>query len=326
MKPKKWMIKVTKENKEIVYSWLEKQPNINCTFGVIEGYFISSIPRRDNSYQDWSTEGDNAKLEGCKEITFEEFKWWVLGEFPERWYIALTDLPSDQRKIVGDFYNKSCSDDCTTYSAPTWKRLYSHNNVSKQSILGEGRKGYSFANNNTEGYIEISFDEFKKFVIKQEVAPIDEFNKYGIEVGDTIKIVTNYEVKEVDKKGIRLVNRVDWSYVNKSIESEVWTLIKKPKEEKIPEFTLPAEWFVHTSTPEEDAIVVEYFNKTFGSHMGNHFPEKGFWYSNSPRIKDYYYSAIIPSKGTEITFEQFKTHVLKSSIMKKEIVGYKLIK
>jgi len=398
--PEKWCVRVGEDptNNKMFRKW--RATVCSSKYGGTLGYL------RDDGV--WNSKpGDGIVL------TLEEFKWWVLGELPKRWYITLTDLSSDQRRIVGEFFNKSCSvGEFSTgcYTLTGWKRLHSHNN-SNISILSKGAKGLSFANCSTENSIEISFDEFKKYILKQEtpelpkkwcievttetnkilsdwrecvmhkeeVAPIDEFNKYGIEVGDTIRIISFYTVKEVNEKGIRLSGFYSWNEVDRLIQKKSFELIKKPKEEKIPEFVLPdkwyipitkenhtvlyewwkqqpncstvywdgtdvswfkkhvlakgfvlpEEWYVHANDQGQDTVITAYINNTYKSDLSDYASERGFYYSNlciNSRGNEHY-SPNIPSKGTEITFEQFKKYILKSTIMEtKKIINYKLVK
>lgn len=91
-----------------------------------------------------------------------------LNEFvlPERWCIKTTPENID---IVGDYYNKQTrsTSNCYSYYDNDTPYLLSHSNKFDESII----KGTTLKNFKSrgpkEGYTEITFDQFKKYVLKQ---------------------------------------------------------------------------------------------------------------------------------------------------------------
>jgi len=83
-------------------------------------------------------------------------------------------------------------------------------------------------------------------------------------------------------------------------------------------FVLPEKWAVRITENNIDCI-----NKARGIKSSI-----GFFCTSRPLgDKGWGYNvSILPYNFTEITFEQFKTHILKESTMEKEIIGYKLVK
>lgn len=89
------------------------------------------------------------------------------------------------------------------------------------------------------------------------------------------------------------------------------------------EFVLPEKWCIKRDA-HSDKVITDWFNKksNYNFHIGNikfpyvFFPIEGGLLSSSLNHKGY----------KEITFEQFKKYILKQETMKKEIIGYKLIK
>lgn len=73
--PKKWCVKVTSENKNVLTDWVKSRPNFNETYLPIK-HWIVNTSNKDNSYQKWikSLPGNFV------EITFNQFKKYVLKE------------------------------------------------------------------------------------------------------------------------------------------------------------------------------------------------------------------------------------------------------
>ena len=100
----------------------------------------------------------------------------------------------------------------------------------------------------------------------------------------------------------------DLSEIQQYLPSNHPDLIKKDT------FVLPEKWFVR-STPETRVILVKWRGDDYSG-----LAEESVLLSD----KYWQYISLVPKDYTEITFEQFKIHVLKESTMKKEIIGYKL--
>lgn len=98
------------------------------------------------------------------------------------------------------------------------------------------------------------------------------------------------------------------------------------------EFVLPEYWFVLYNTREEFDIINSFYNKGWiyldyknkcGYHNnGNNQIHNKNWVGSGPATKE----KLLKNGYIQITFEQFQKHILKQETMKKEIIGYKLIK
>ena len=106
-----------------------------------------------------------------------------------------------------------------------------------------------------------------------------------------------------------------------------YTIIKFNQIEFMEEFVLPETWFIK-STPENYEVIKKWLIEN--DHSGSNWC---FYSSNDNRYLTYRFTHsedcdyLISKGGSEITFEQFKKHVLKENNMSnKTIIGYKLIK
>lgn len=91
------------------------------------------------------------------------------------------------------------------------------------------------------------------------------------------------------------------------------------------DFVLPKRWYTIPKTKKQEKLLVTFVHENgcdynFNNYINTHIPcfnDLTFvdgYREDGDTIKDY----------TEITFEQFKKHLLKQETMKKEIIGYKL--
>jgi hypothetical protein len=88
----------------------------------------------------------------------------VQESFPERWYIVLT---SENRDIL----NKWRHDKCSSFKEPFFNpendsRLYSHD------VIGDGTYFDITPLREIFGFVEITFEQFKKFVLKEDTVEI----------------------------------------------------------------------------------------------------------------------------------------------------------
>ncbi len=81
--PKKWKVRITEDNREVLEQWRIKQPNVDqcnritCFSPYALNYWLIS-DKYDGSYMNW-----NGGEYRYQEITFEEFKKYVLMEQQE---------------------------------------------------------------------------------------------------------------------------------------------------------------------------------------------------------------------------------------------------
>jgi len=72
--PGRWGIRITSENREILIDWVKKQKNYQETYDKFKiNEFVVNFSS-DSSYQLWCEKLWN----GYDEITFEEFKYYIL--------------------------------------------------------------------------------------------------------------------------------------------------------------------------------------------------------------------------------------------------------
>lgn len=72
--PSKWGIRITSENREILIDWVKKQKNYHKQYDKFKiNEFVVNFST-DGSYQLWT---ERLRKDHC-EITFEEFKYYVL--------------------------------------------------------------------------------------------------------------------------------------------------------------------------------------------------------------------------------------------------------
>ena len=115
---------------------------------------------------------------------------------PERWYIK-TDKKSEESKIIGAFFDDQTGYAC--YSESCLGQYYnSHNNINQE--ISEDRNGKfmaaSFAKRNVlPNSTEITFEQFKKYVLKEDVKVLEE---PIIELKDSI-LEYRGEVKHTDQ-------------------------------------------------------------------------------------------------------------------------------
>ena len=88
----------------------------------------------------------------------------------------------------------------------------------------------------------------------------------------------------------------------------------------------PEKWAIELYPEVKKWIENEYQTNCYSEDPKNnifHFPN---WRNGNGFLKHWHTSNIVEKGYTQITLEQFKKHFLKEKTMKKEIVGYKLIK
>jgi len=304
-----------------------------------------------------------------------------MNKLPQNWYVK-----QDTKNIspVIEYLNK--------------KYPYEHYKGDALSTYGYGEMNYGsecISIENFNKHPNAMLLSIQEFIQLSKEIDINDTNKYNIEVGDIIKIFSEFIVKGISEKGIHLHTEWSWKYTNECIENRSWTLIKKSKEVKeFPEkfflkgeaelmtsevwknftkdFTGNVDWYYHCTQEKcidydahlssEFPLVTlqefeEYFKETnnINTKEIEEFPEKWqiklstkkindainsislwkngqLWLEDNSSYNTYYvtndgkYRSEISTGYTEITFEQFKEHVLKQKLMGKEIIGYKLIK
>ena len=108
--------------------------------------------------------GTWAKLISLPETTIEDNFIKELTELPKKWCIKVT---KENQPIVGKYYNRKGAN-AYTDADKIGKYLSSHNLSSGISVMSETENhGSNFSMTNCEFYTEITFDQFKKWVLKE---------------------------------------------------------------------------------------------------------------------------------------------------------------
>ena len=119
--------------------------------------------------------------------------------------------------------------------------------------------------------------------------------------------------------------QVDLSEIQQYLPENHPDLIKKDT------FVLPEKWCVFS---DQNKIITDWFNENqTGSYNMKQLVKDNLLFCY-PAVEKWIYLAnphscarpVKPQDYTEITFDQFKTYVLKEKTMEKEIIGYKLVK
>lgn len=261
----------------------------------------------------WWSSGDTY-LPGYVEITFKQWKASV-EEFvlPERWCIKLT-------KENFDVLNGWRTD--TGLLEPKHIGLYLHTPMCDKT-------GYSCIRIQ-DGYEEITFTHFKTHVLNSQKSIIMEYpQKWAAkackEVGAYIDKFSDMPASErlsPGEYGLTRYKYLVWpSYDGSHIFEEVLEgyteitfeeflqIANKDKGFDIPEF-----WWVHVDTNEEDAALTAYINKTFKQKLNDSTSMTGFYYANFTNANGNYHSSQHkPTRGKEITFDQFKKYILNET-------------
>ena len=170
----------------------------------------------------------------------------VAEGLPDKWVVK-------NNSTVGAFYDKKCGSDCYSRNYQNGY-LYSHN-CSHQSILSEGTLGASFATDTTyipQGYVEITFDQFEKYVMKTSTIPKWSTGEYFVvtkaNVGYNGKLNHCYKIQRViqphylsfygtaEENGHVDINRVDVRKAT-SLEADTYERIGKVYNVTIPSST-----------------------------------------------------------------------------------------
>lgn len=116
--------------------------------------------------------GTWAKLISLPETTIEDKPMKELTELPEKWCIKLT---KENQQIVGKYYNRKGAI-AYTDADRIGKYLSSHNLSSGISVMSETENhGSNFCMTTCESYTEITFDQFKKWVLKENESDVSAY-------------------------------------------------------------------------------------------------------------------------------------------------------
>jgi len=244
---------------------------------------------------------------------------------PENWHIVITEENRDiirgwwnsknypLRVFSIGFYYRHINDDERTYNI----NLYSNSNKPTSITT-----------------IEITFEQFKKYVLKEEtvieevkiIEPLPQFkvietietitkveNNEGNQffIGDIVKSPSNQKGEIIsfkysaDKSNIIAITTFQ---INNGISINKIEHYIEPKVEVEPEFILPEKWCIKQNSQ----IINNWLNKN--KQTDNHYTSiEGYHLIHFPAINGAHLYTKIHNGYIEITFDQFKKYVLKET-------------
>lgn len=119
--PEKWCIKVTNNNRDVLTKWVISKPDFdNCSNYTPIRKWITSNSGYDKSYQKWTEDIPKS----YEEITFEQFKKYVLKEEPKEItsYDGLKVGDVLPEKVICAWADKDYNWICLFNFKPTWKK------------------------------------------------------------------------------------------------------------------------------------------------------------------------------------------------------------
>ena len=160
--PEKWYI--VWKNREIFQATEEYfKDSINKSYNYVEN---AKVDYQNNYYYAYE------KVRHCTEISFEQFKKWVMKEekpkeltsLPEKWCIKIT---KENLNVVGTYYNRDGAK-CYTGENNVGKYYVSHNMGIGTSVMGKNYGANFSTLTPSNEYKEITFQQFKDWVLKEK--------------------------------------------------------------------------------------------------------------------------------------------------------------
>lgn len=263
---------------------------------------------------------------------------------PEKWCIRLNLENVD---IVGKWFNENSQTHINDYNYMRIDKsatLYNILHFPTFNYLGLSKHG-DINNQIQNDYTEITFEQFKKYVLKENTIvteepkvvleePKDKVLTYLIQsditlihsvecseggvyrIGDKITVFDKYSP---NKGKVFTIHRFRWSNDKSKIcaVTELHTpngigldkielyVEPKVKAKIVDDFVLPEKWCI------KDVKEVKHFFENY--NYGN-YSCRNIAYLHYPKIKDYCYFETIQKDYTEITLEQFKKYVLNEKV------------
>ena len=116
----------------------------------------------------------------------------VIDTLPDKWCIKT--YKNEEGKIIGRWFDKQSKN--IAYRENCLGEYYHSYNLQKENIMHDGNLAASFANYSIrEGYSEITFEQFKKYVLKESIEEpkeiIPEYVEYikSDDVGKIVKVL-----------------------------------------------------------------------------------------------------------------------------------------
>jgi hypothetical protein len=172
--PEKWYIITTEENNETVCDWFDSLDKNNKTDRTVGNYYTYE-------HCGWIKDAYPNYTEGLTEVTFEQFKKYVLKEtefvLPKKWKVAPIDAKS--------------YDMLTEWS--NTEAIYGWDNT----LLHSDRYWIDRYLIRTDEYIEITLEQFRKYVLKQETMK---------------KKIIKYKLKEGCEKYLPVLDKISSAF------------------------------------------------------------------------------------------------------------------
>jgi hypothetical protein len=232
--PKKWKVRITEDNREVLEQWRIKQPNVDenpkitCLVPMALNYWLIS-DKYDGSYMNWGG-GDR-----YQEITFEEFKKYVLMEQPE--------IELNPKFKVGD--KVIIKKDSGGYGTGGWRGEF-------QYII------------QTQGYLTISQEYANQYgtqIIKFEESMYEASSRWLTLCTETKTEMKTYNIKISDLKKIHDVACDSW-------KTKIKSLIPVPFAESIELSQTQVDEMFKAATTDQRPVLVSVFGEPVSYKKG----------------------------------------------------------
>ncbi len=193
-------------------------------------------------------------------------------------------------------------------------------NVDKSAIPGSTAPS-NHKENFRKATKEEIMDHFNEFVLpeiwyvrvtEENKDVLSKWRDTELSVGSITGMFKFSEGSKPSKEWNRTVNK-EWKNEITYEQFKKYVLKEEPKQEQFPD-----KWVIRQGASQE---VCGWFRKI---KYCDAFLKGGYTYVIYPENNGDHYSNKVPKGYTEITVEQFKTHILKQSTMEKKIVSYKM--
>jgi len=148
-----WWVRVTEENKETLDKWFKSSSHLKGKVGVYLNY--QSIYCKGTISENTPAKDKDGSWDFGNEISFEEFKRYILKEYtiPENWCIKITNSNNS-------YLNEERFHGCTDYGFLNYH------------LNGGITNFWNWSADFPKGCIEITLDDFKKYVILEPIAKV----------------------------------------------------------------------------------------------------------------------------------------------------------
>jgi len=254
---------------------------------------------------------------------------------PEKWCVKNID------NLIGNYFDNKINFKCYTHNSHKNRYLHSLNSIN-QDLNPLSKKSFS-ASNVRNSFTEITFEQFKKYVLKEEtieekiIEPLPQFkvietietitkveNNEGNQffIGDKITIISGgllHTIKGFKYLGGNMVVITDNTELDiNDIEHYIEPKVVEP------EFILPEKWCV-LRNEENYTVLNKWCNENNLLGEIYHYVDKNkiLIHSETPINSWNHYKRFCNLKDdsfTEITFDQFQKYVLKTEVKEETLL------